>query len=99
MSDLRRLKRIREPDETPEELGRRIAAIYREMSFPPAAKFRAALRQRGIQVSAEVVQELVQEQGVRQLTAAAPRFTGHITARKLDQTWMGDLMDFQAKAK
>ena len=69
------------------------------MSYPSATKFRAALRKKGIQVSAEFVQELVQEQGVRQLTAAAPRFIGHITARKIDQLWMGDLMDFTAKAK
>ena len=57
------------------------------------------MRKKGIQVSAEFVQELVQEQGVRQLTAAAPRFIGHITARKVDHRWLGDLMDFTAKAK
>ena len=88
----------RNPRETPEELGRRVAALYREMSYPSATKFRAALRKRGINVSADVVSEVVKDQGVRQLTAAAPRFTGNVTARKLDARWMGDLLDYQAKS-
>ena len=87
-----------EPLETPEELGRRVAALYRELSYPSAAKFRAALRKRGINVSADFVKEVVADQSVRQLTAPAPRFTGHVTARTVDQRWMGDLMDYTAKA-
>ena len=98
MSEFRRLRRLREPEETPEELGRRIAALYRELSYPSATKFRAALRKRGINVSAEFVNEVVADQGVRQLTAAAPNFTGRVTARKLDHRWMADLMDYTAKA-
>ena len=62
-----------EPLETPEELGRRVAALYRELSYPSAAKFRAALRKRGINVSADFVKEVVADQSVRQLTAPAPR--------------------------
>jgi transposase InsO family protein len=98
MSEFQRLRRLREPEETPEELGRRIAALYRELSYPSEAKFRAALRKRGIKVSADFVREIVADQGVRQLTAAAPRFTGHVTARKLDARWMADLMDYTAKS-
>jgi len=98
MSEFERLRRLREPEETPEELGRRIAALYRELSYPSEAKFRAALRKRGIKVSADFVREIVSDQGVRQLTAAAPRFTGHVTARKLDARWMADLMDYTAKS-
>ena len=88
----------REPIETPEELGRKVAALYREMSYPSAAKFRAALRKKGIKVSAEFVKEVVADQSVRQLTAPAPRFTGHVTARERDHRWMGDLIDYTAKA-
>ena len=87
-----------EPRETPEELGRRVAALYREMSYPSEAKFRAALRKKGINVSSDFVKEVVADQGVRQLTAAAPRFTGHVTARAVDQRWMGDLLDYTAKS-
>ena len=67
------------------------------MSYPSAAKFRAALRKRGINVSADFVKEVVADQSVRQLTAHAQRFTGHVTARTVDQRWMGDLIDFTAK--
>ena len=41
---------------------------------------------------------MVADQGVRQLTAPAPPFTGHVTARELDDRWMGDLMDYTAKS-
>ena len=68
------------------------------MSYPSATKFRAALRKRGINVSADFVKEVVADQGVRQLTAAAPKFTGNVTARALDARWMGDLMDYTAKS-
>ena len=68
------------------------------MSYPSATKFRAALRKRGIDVSAEFVKDVVADQGVRQLTASAPRFTGNVTARKIDHRWMGDLLDYQAKS-
>ena len=68
------------------------------MSYPSATKFRATLRKRGIDVSAEFVNEVVADQGVRQLTAAAPRFTGNVTARRVDDRWMGDLIDYTAKA-
>ena len=98
-NDARRQMADRNPPETPEELGRRVVALYREMSYPSATKFRAALRKRGITVSAEFVKDVVADQGVRQLTAAAPRFTGNVTARALDARWMGDLMDFSAKSR
>ena len=87
-----------EAGETPEELGRRVADLYRELSFPSEAKFRAALRRRGIKVSAEFVRELVADQSSRQLTAPAPRYTGHVTSRKPDHVWAADLMDFIAKS-
>ncbi len=87
-----------EPGETPEELGRRVAAIYREMSYPGATRFRAALRKRGINVSAEFVNEIVADQGARQLFAPPPRFTGHVTARHVDERWACDLMDLTAKS-
>jgi hypothetical protein len=84
--------------ETPEELGRRIAALYRELSYPSAAKFRTALRKKGIQLSAESVKELVADQGARQLTAPPPRWIGHVTATRINERWAADVMDFTAKA-
>jgi transposase InsO family protein len=87
-----------EPGETIEELGKRIAALYRELSYPSATKFRAALRKRGIvQVSGAFVKDLVADQGARQLSAPPPRFTGHVTARHVDERWASDVMDLSAK--
>ena len=85
-------------EETLEELRRRIAELHGELSYPSATKFRAALRKRGVDVSADFVNEVVADQGVRQLTAAAPRLTGHVAARKLDARWTGDVIDYQAKS-
>ena len=87
-----------EPGETAEELGKRVAEIYREMSYPGASKLQSALRKRGIKFSDAAVRELVAEQGGRQLFAPPPRFTGKITARHVDERWAADLMDFQSKA-
>ena len=84
-------------NEAAEALGQRIAELYRELSYPGAAKFQAALRKRGIKVSDAAVRELVAEQGGRQLFAPPPRFTGKVTARHVDERWAADLMDFQAK--
>ena len=83
--------------ETPEELGARIATLYRELSYPSAARFQAALRKRGIKVSQDFVRELVAEQGERQLTQAPPQFTGHVTAQRIDERWAADVLDFQSK--
>ena len=84
-------------NEAAEATGKRIAALYREMSYPGAAKFQAALRKQGIKMSDAAVRELVAEQGGRQLFAPPPRFTGRVTARHVDERWAADLMDFQAK--
>lgn len=84
--------------DSPDELGRKIAKLYRDLSYPSEAKFRAALRKKGIRVSADFVKEIVQDQTTRQLSAPAPRFTGHVTARTIDQRWAADLMDLTSKS-
>ena len=80
-----------------EALGKRVAELYRELSYPGAAKFQAALRKRGIKFSDAAVRELVAEQGGRQLFAPPSRFVGRVTARHVDERWASDVMDFQAK--
>ena len=67
------------------------------MSYPGAAKFQAALRKQGIKISDAAVREIVAEQGGRQLFAPPPRFTGKVTARHIDERWVADVMDLQAK--
>ena len=78
-------------------LGARIAALYKELSYPSATRFKAALAKRGIQVPHAFVQQLVREQGSRQLFAPPPRFTGKVVAQHMDERWAGDVIDFQSK--
>ena len=78
-------------------LGARIAALYKELSYPSATRFKAALAKQGIQVPDAFVRQLASEQGGRQLLAPPPRFTGKVTAQHLDERWMADVIDFQSK--
>ena len=87
-----------QPNESVEALGERIAQLYKELSYPSAAKFRAALTKRGIDVPESFVKQITSEQGSRQLYAPPPRFTGKITATHVNDRWAADVLDFQAKA-
>ena len=86
-----------EPGETTKELGARVAALYKQLSYPSAARFKAALAKRGIRVPDSFVRQLVKEQGSRQLFAPPPRFTGKVTAQHVDERWASDVIDFQSK--
>jgi len=85
--------------ETVEALGERVAAVYKELSYPSAAKFKAALTKRGLNVPDAFVRQLVGEQGSRQLVAPPPRFTGKVTAQQVDDRWAGDVLDLQSKTR
>ena len=87
-----------QPNESVEALGERIAQLYKELSCPSAARFRAALTQRGMDVPDAFVKQITSEQGSRQLYAPPPRFTGKITATHVNDRWAADVLDFQAKA-
>ena len=84
-------------DETTDALGAKVAALYAELSYPSAAKFKAALAKRGIRVPDAFVRQLVGEQGDRQLFAPPPRFTGKVVAQHMDDRWAADVIDFQSK--
>ena len=81
------------PSETTEAFGARVAALYKQLSYPSASRFKAALAKRGIQVPHAFVQQLVREQGSRQLFAPPPRFTGKVVAQHMDERWAGDVID------
>ncbi len=49
-------------NEAIEALGERISALYKELSYPSAAKFKAALLKRGIDVPDSFVKQLTSEQ-------------------------------------
>ena len=86
-------------NDSTEALGERVATLYKELSYPSEAKFKAALAKRGIEVPDEFVRQLVREQGSRQLFAPPPRFTGKVTAQRVDERWSADVIDFQSKTK
>ena len=73
--------------------------MYKELSYPSAAKFKAALTKRGIDVPDAFVRQIVSEQGSRQLYAPPPKFTGKVTAQHVDDRWAGDVIDLQSKTR
>ena len=77
-----------------EALGERVAALYKQLSYPSAAKFKAALAKHGLNMPDAFV---TSEQGSRQLFAPPPRFTGKVVAQHVDERWAGDIIDFQSK--
>ena len=53
-----------EPEnESVDALGERVAALYKELSYPTAARFKAALAKRGLNVPDAFVKQLASEQG------------------------------------
>ncbi len=50
-----------QPSESVEALGERIAQLYKELSYPSAAKFRAALTRRGIDVPESFVKQITSD--------------------------------------
>ena len=84
-------------DESTEALGERVAALYKELSRPSAAKFKAAWAKRGLNVPDAFVRQLASEQGSRQLFAPPPRFTGKVVVQEMDERWAADVIDFQSK--
>ncbi len=89
-----------EPEnESVDALGERVAALYKELSYPSAARFKAALAKRGLNVPDAYVKQLASEQGSRQLFAPPPRFIGKVVAQRVDERWASDVIDFQSKTK
>ena len=54
--------------------GERIAAIYRELGYPGAAKFQTALRKQGINVSLGNLRDLIKTRGSRQIFRPPPKY-------------------------
>ena len=55
-----------EPEnESVEALAERVAALYKQLSYPSAARFKAALAKRGLNVPDAFVRQLASEQGSR----------------------------------
>ena len=77
--------------------GERIATIYRELGYPGAAKLQSALRKEGINVSLGNLKDFVKTLGSRQIFRPPPKYEGHVTARRVDDKWVADLLSFGSR--
>ena len=82
---------------TPDEIGRRVAELYQELSFPAPAKLQSALRKEGISLSLSALKELTSESGARQVFQPPPRYGGNITSGRMDDRWAADLLSFESR--
>ena len=71
--------------------------FYAKLSYPTAAKFRAALEKRGIKLSAKAVQEFVSKYGQRQVLAPERPYAGRIVSPDLNARWAADLISYVAQ--
>ena len=81
----------------PDEIGRRVADLYQELSFPAPAKLQRALQKEGIAISLKALKELVGESGSRQVFQPPPRYGGNITSGRMDDRWAADLLSFESR--
>ena len=74
---------------------KRIEDLYAELAFPSASRLQAALRKEGINTSLTDIKNIVHTTGSRQILQPPPSYTGHITAAKIDDRWVADLLSFE----
>ena len=74
-----------------------IQSLNRELAFPGVARLQAALRKRGIIVPLERVKTVVEKTGTRQVLQPPPKYEGNITAGRLDDRWVADLLSFESR--
>ena len=64
--------------------------LYAKLSYPTAAKIRAALHKRGVKLSTKAAQEFVSKFGQRQVLAPERPFAGRIVSPDLNARWAAD---------
>ena len=74
----------------------RVLEVAEELNYPSAAKLKQVLRERGIPHKAKDVDQLLRDEPVRQVQAAATGYNGKIVAKHKDSKWFADLIDFTA---
>ena len=76
---------------------KRIEDLYAELAFPSASRLQAALRKEGINTSLTDIKNIVQKTGSRQILQPPPSYPGHITATKIDDRRVADLLTFESR--
>ena len=71
-----------------------LKAIFEELGFPGALKFRAAVKKRGFDISFTRAVQFVATSSQRQVLAKEPPHDGKIAADQLNRRWAADLISF-----
>ena len=74
-----------------------IRSLNAELAFPSASRLQAALRKRGVSATIDQVKAVVATTGTRQVLQPPPRYDGNITAAKIDDKWVADLLSFESR--
>ena len=74
-----------------------IRSLNAELALPSASRLQAALRKRGVSATIDQVKAVVETTGTRQVLQPPPRYDGNITAAKIDDRWVADLLSFETR--
>jgi transposase InsO family protein len=74
-----------------------LEALYEELSYPSATKFRRAVQKRGGPIYLNDAIAFVDTYGQRQVTAPRQQYKGQIIAGNLDDRWAADLIAYTAQ--
>ena len=66
--------------------------LWVSLNRPGAARFRDALKKRGIPARLEDVKSFTDQQVAKQLFAEPPKYRGHVISMGLDEKWAADVV-------
>ena len=78
-------------------MDKRIADLYAELAFPSANRLQSALRKEGLNVPLSQIKNIVSSTGSRQVLQPPPSYKGNITAARIDDRWVADLLSFESR--
>ena len=74
-----------------------LIALYEQLSFPSALKFKKAVKAEGGEITITAANKIAARHSQRQVTAPRKLYEGKITAAKLDSRWQADLASYVAQ--
>ena len=80
----------------PESIGQRVAQLYTELRLPSAAKLQQVLREEGIQLSLQSINEIVDGTGAGQICRPPAQYPGHVATSRLEDRWAADVISFMS---
>ena len=74
-----------------------VRELAKDLGFPSATKLWNEVRKRDIRVTRVEVLKFVRSQGLRQVFQKRPAYEGRVTATEINNRWVCDLIDYNAK--